>query len=311
VASPYNPTTTLLKGLNDPTARPFDAVQRYTDGLHVAAEQRVGSRSLGCSIAWPTRSYRGLTSEPSWPTLILARAPARRSTALATTPRDPAAFGARRRLLAAAVAHPWRVVGRIIWAPLYAPDQLGGARDPRNGSSAAAPRWPEPDGSNGPRIVRKVETDVLNDSASRCGIWRRVGRLPILAAGSSNGDLSMLQLAEQPSRPGRAAVGAALRRPRVGLHRRRPSHPTDRQQRLDGGQHQARLGRDVLISRRSRAPCESSIGTAKDDHCSSSRGQQARGRQLSICGLISASDRQLGWTGLGSAGKDWPLRELR
>ena len=34
--------STLLRDLSDPAARLFDAVQRYTDGLHVAAEQLVG-----------------------------------------------------------------------------------------------------------------------------------------------------------------------------------------------------------------------------------------------------------------------------
>ena len=34
--------STLLRELNNPAARLFQAVQRYTDGLHVAAEQLVG-----------------------------------------------------------------------------------------------------------------------------------------------------------------------------------------------------------------------------------------------------------------------------
>ena len=36
--------STLLRELSDPAARLFEAVQRYTDGLHVAAEQLVGSQ---------------------------------------------------------------------------------------------------------------------------------------------------------------------------------------------------------------------------------------------------------------------------
>jgi conjugative relaxase-like TrwC/TraI family protein len=48
--------TTLLRQLSDPAARLFDAVQRYTDGLKVAAEQLVGPRSFTCSTAKPTRS---------------------------------------------------------------------------------------------------------------------------------------------------------------------------------------------------------------------------------------------------------------
>jgi len=38
--------------------------------------------------------------------------------------------------------------------------------------------------------------------ASGGGIWSRVGRRPILAAGNSNGDIPMLQFAGGPSRPG-------------------------------------------------------------------------------------------------------------
>ena len=37
--------STLLRELNDPAARLHDAVQRYSDGLHVAAEQLVGPQT--------------------------------------------------------------------------------------------------------------------------------------------------------------------------------------------------------------------------------------------------------------------------
>ena len=48
--------STLLRELNDPAARLFDAVQRYTDGLHVAAEQLVGPQIVQMLDAKPTRS---------------------------------------------------------------------------------------------------------------------------------------------------------------------------------------------------------------------------------------------------------------
>ena len=48
--------STLLRGLSDPAARLFDAVQRYTDGLQVAAEQLVGPQIVERPIAEPTRS---------------------------------------------------------------------------------------------------------------------------------------------------------------------------------------------------------------------------------------------------------------
>jgi hypothetical protein len=36
----------VLRELNNPAARLFQAVQRYTDGLHVAAEQHVGPHTV-------------------------------------------------------------------------------------------------------------------------------------------------------------------------------------------------------------------------------------------------------------------------
>ena len=48
--------TTLLRELSDPAARLFEAVQRYTDGLHVAAEQLVGPQIVQMLDGQPTRS---------------------------------------------------------------------------------------------------------------------------------------------------------------------------------------------------------------------------------------------------------------
>jgi conjugative relaxase-like TrwC/TraI family protein len=61
--------TTLLRELSDPAARLFDAVQRYTDGLHVAAEQLVGPQIVGTLDGQADHIVPDLTSEPSWPTL--------------------------------------------------------------------------------------------------------------------------------------------------------------------------------------------------------------------------------------------------
>jgi conjugative relaxase-like TrwC/TraI family protein len=61
--------TTLLRELSDPAARLFDAVQRYTDGLHVAAEQLVGPRIVQVLDSQADKVVPELTSEPSWPTL--------------------------------------------------------------------------------------------------------------------------------------------------------------------------------------------------------------------------------------------------
>jgi hypothetical protein len=59
---------TLLGELNDPAARLFQAVQRYTDGLHVAAEQLLGPQSVA-ELDQADHYIPGLTTEPAWQTL--------------------------------------------------------------------------------------------------------------------------------------------------------------------------------------------------------------------------------------------------
>jgi conjugative relaxase-like TrwC/TraI family protein len=61
--------STLLGELSDPAARLFEAVQRYTDGLHVAAEQLVGPKIVQILDSQADHLVPELTSEPSWPTL--------------------------------------------------------------------------------------------------------------------------------------------------------------------------------------------------------------------------------------------------
>jgi hypothetical protein len=65
--APVSPST-LLRELNDPAARLFQAVPRYTDGLHVAAEQLVGPHTVA-ELDHADQYLPGLTSEPAWPTL--------------------------------------------------------------------------------------------------------------------------------------------------------------------------------------------------------------------------------------------------
>jgi AAA domain len=60
--------STLLRELNSPAARLFKAVQRYTDGLHVAAEQLVGPQTVA-ELDHADQYIPGLTTEPAWPTL--------------------------------------------------------------------------------------------------------------------------------------------------------------------------------------------------------------------------------------------------
>jgi hypothetical protein len=61
--------STLLRELNDPAARLCQAVQRYTDGLQVAAEQLVGPQTIQTLDSRADQVVPHLTNEPSWPTL--------------------------------------------------------------------------------------------------------------------------------------------------------------------------------------------------------------------------------------------------
>ena len=55
--------STLLRELNNPAARLFQAVQRYTDGLHVAAEQLVGPQTVA-ELDQADQYIPGLTTNP-------------------------------------------------------------------------------------------------------------------------------------------------------------------------------------------------------------------------------------------------------
>jgi hypothetical protein len=59
---------TMLRELNDPAAQLFQAVQRYTDGLHVAAEQLLGPHTV-TELDQADQYIPGLTTEPAWPSL--------------------------------------------------------------------------------------------------------------------------------------------------------------------------------------------------------------------------------------------------
>jgi len=60
--------STVLRELNDPAARLFQAVQRYTDSLHVAAELLLGPQTVA-ELDQADQYIPGLTDEPAWPTL--------------------------------------------------------------------------------------------------------------------------------------------------------------------------------------------------------------------------------------------------
>ena len=60
--------STVLRELNNRAARLFQAVQRYTDSLHVAAEQLLGPQTVA-ELDQADHYIPGLTDEPAWPTL--------------------------------------------------------------------------------------------------------------------------------------------------------------------------------------------------------------------------------------------------
>jgi conjugative relaxase-like TrwC/TraI family protein len=57
--------STMLRELSDPAARLFQAVQRYTDGLHMAAEQLLGPQPVA-ELDQADQFIPGLTAEPAW-----------------------------------------------------------------------------------------------------------------------------------------------------------------------------------------------------------------------------------------------------
>jgi hypothetical protein len=55
---------------------------------------------------------------------------------------------------------------------------------------------------DGGDVVTRPHLDVLDDGAVKpTRIWSRIGRRPLIAVGNSNGDIPMLQFANQPPRP--------------------------------------------------------------------------------------------------------------
>jgi hypothetical protein len=58
----------LLRELSEPAGQLFQSVQRYTDGIRVAAEQVLGPQTVA-ALDRADQLVPGLTSEPAWPTL--------------------------------------------------------------------------------------------------------------------------------------------------------------------------------------------------------------------------------------------------
>jgi hypothetical protein len=60
--------STLLREFNNPAARLLQAVQRYTDGLRLAAEQLLGPHTIA-ELDQADQYIPGLTTDSAWPTL--------------------------------------------------------------------------------------------------------------------------------------------------------------------------------------------------------------------------------------------------
>jgi conjugative relaxase-like TrwC/TraI family protein len=61
--------STMLQEQQDPSVRLGDAVERYIDGLHVAAEHVVGQSAAQALEGFANQLVPGLADEPAWPTL--------------------------------------------------------------------------------------------------------------------------------------------------------------------------------------------------------------------------------------------------
>jgi AAA domain len=61
--------STLLRLVSDPAARLYEAVQRYTDALHAAAEQIVGPQRIAMLDSRADQVVADVTNEPAWSTL--------------------------------------------------------------------------------------------------------------------------------------------------------------------------------------------------------------------------------------------------
>ena len=59
----------MLREQQDPAVRLRDAIERYIDALHVAAEHVVGKSAAQALEGFANRLVPGLTDEPAWPTL--------------------------------------------------------------------------------------------------------------------------------------------------------------------------------------------------------------------------------------------------
>ena len=117
------------------------------------------------------------------------------------------------------------------------------------GSAVALAYTPD---EHGGAITRQMAADYLDDGPEKpVHIWTRTGRRPVLAAGNSNGDIEMLDFTQHPDKPSLRLLvlhDDAEREFDYVSGCRAGTRPSGRE-RMDGRQHQERLGDGVLIPR--------------------------------------------------------------
>ena len=135
--------------------------------------------------------------------------------------------------------------GRDFMRPIS--DELYGIpRERVIGSAVALTYTPD---ENGGAITRQAAADYLDDGPEKpVHIWTRTGRRPVLAAGNSNGDIEMLDFTQQADKPSLRLLVLHDDAEREFDYVTGAEQALDRAaaERLDGRQHQGRLGHGVL-----------------------------------------------------------------
>ena len=196
--------STLLRELNNPAARLFQAVQRYTDGLHVAAEQLV---DLGPSQSWT----KPTGTSPDSPLNRLGRACELTGLALAAeTGKHPL-----RHMLTAATGRDLRTVGDmaavLYWRlPEHTPTDPGplpwlpGIPATLQAHPSGATTW-QSDPNSSPTSPPSFKTTPATLTPSQLGLHREATRPPPSSAKSLCGAPQTASIPTTRDQPGEEA----------------------------------------------------------------------------------------------------------
>ena len=135
---------------------------------------------------------------------------------------------------------------------LHAADQPGGVRHPaRAGDRQRDRRSSTRATTSGGTITHKAEADYLDDGPQKpIRIWSRIGRRPLLAAGNSNGDIPMLDFTQHEDKPFLRLLVLHDDAEREFDYTSGAEQALERaaSERLDGRQHEERLGHRLLTA---------------------------------------------------------------